>query len=95
MRGGLHHKWKSAIHVARHFLKRVRNYAEGKLWARGYFVDSVGRNADAIRNYIKNQEAEDRRLDELDFGPEGTHSSLRFYRRSLTTSLEKSFRTDP
>lgn len=61
-------KGKSAIHVARHFLKRGRNYAGQKLWARGYFVDSVGRNTEAIRNYIRNQEAEDGRLDELDFG---------------------------
>ena len=65
-------KGKSAIHVARHFLKRGRNYAGQKLWARGYFVDSVGRNAEAIRNYIRNQEAEDGRLDELDFGSEDT-----------------------
>ena len=67
-------KGKSAIHVARHFLKHGRNYAGQKLWARGYFVDSVGRNTEAILNYIRNQEAEDGRLDELDFGPEGTES---------------------
>ena len=28
-------KGKSAIHVARHFLKRERNYAGPRLWARG------------------------------------------------------------
>ena len=61
-----------AIHVARHVLKRGRNYAGQKLWARGYFVDSVGRNTEAIRIYIKNQEAEDQRMDELDFGSDDT-----------------------
>ncbi len=65
-------KGKSAIHVARHVLKRGRNYAGQKLWARGYFVDSVGRNTEAIRIYIKNQEAEDQRMDELDFGSDDT-----------------------
>ena len=63
-------KGKSAIHVARHFLKRERNFAGQRLWARGFFVDSVGRNTEAIRRYIVEQEAEDRRLDELEFGPD-------------------------
>ena len=61
-------KGKSAIHVARHFLKRGRNYAGQHLWARGYFVDTVGRNHETIANYIRNQETEDRRLDELALG---------------------------
>ena len=61
-------KGKSAIHVARHFLKRKRNYAGQRLWARGFFVDTVGHNTEAIRRYINNQEAEDQRLDELEFG---------------------------
>ena len=65
-------KGKSAIHVARHFLKRKRNYAGQSLWARGFFVDSVGRNTEVIRSYIKNQEAEDQRIDELDFGTDET-----------------------
>ena len=63
-----------AIHVARHVLKRERNYAGQRLWARGYFVDSVGRNTEAIRRYIENQEAEDQRMDELDFGTDDTRT---------------------
>lgn len=59
-------KGKSAIHVARHFLKRERNYAGQRLWARGYFVDTVGRREDVIRGYIQEQEAEDRRLEQLE-----------------------------
>ena len=59
-------KGKSAIHVARHFLKRERNYAGQRLWARGYFVDTVGRREDVIRRYIQEQEAEDRRLEQLE-----------------------------
>src|SRR6266567_4660753 len=59
-------KGKSAIHVARHFLKRERNYAGQNLWARGFFVDTVGRDTEVIRRYIQNQEAEDRSLDQLE-----------------------------
>lgn len=59
-------KGKSAIHVARHFLKRERNYAGQHLWARGFFVDTVGRNTELIRRYIQEQEAADRRLDQLE-----------------------------
>jgi putative transposase len=59
-------KGKSAIHVARHFLKRERNYEGQSLWARGFFVDTVGRDTEVIRRYIQNQEAEDQRLDQLE-----------------------------
>ena len=59
-------KGKSAIHVARHFLKRERNYAGQSLWARGFLVDTVGRDTERIRRYIQEQEAEDQRLDQLE-----------------------------
>jgi putative transposase len=59
-------KGKSAIHVARHVLNRQRNYGRQSLWARGYFVDTVGRDTEKIRRYINEQEAEDRRLDQLE-----------------------------
>jgi putative transposase len=58
-------KGKSAIHIARHFMKRGRNYAGQVFWARGYFVDTVGRNTETIRWYIADQEKEDQRLDQL------------------------------
>ena len=59
-------KGKSAIHVARHCCKRERNYAGYHLWARGFFVDTVGRDEKRIREYLQEQEAEDRRLDQLE-----------------------------
>jgi len=61
-------KGKSAIHVARHFLKREKNYTGHKLWARGFFVDTVGRDTEVIKKYIREQESEDRRLDQLELG---------------------------
>lgn len=63
-------KGKSAIHIARHFIGRLRNYAGQSFWARGFFVDTVGRDTEVIREYIRNQEAEDRRLDQLEFSDE-------------------------
>jgi len=54
------------IHVARHFLRRERNYVGQRIWARGFFVDTVGRDTETIRKYIAEQEMEDRRLDQLE-----------------------------
>jgi putative transposase len=45
-------KGKSAIHLARVYGDRKRNYAGQSFWARGYFVSTVGRDEEVIRNYI-------------------------------------------
>ena len=45
--------------------ERARNFVGQHFWARGYFVSTVGRDEAVIREYIRNQEAEDRRLDQL------------------------------
>ena len=58
-------KGKSAIHIARHYLGRKRNYVGMHFWARGYFVSTVGRDEKTIREYIKHQQVEDRRIDQL------------------------------
>ena len=58
-------KGKSAIHIARTFSERKRNFVGQHFWARGYFVSTVGRDETVIREYIRNQEAEDKRLDQL------------------------------
>jgi putative transposase len=58
-------KGKSAIHVARVYGERKRNFVGQHFWARGYFVSTVGRDEGVIRNYIQKQEVEDRRLDQL------------------------------
>ena len=60
-------KGKSAIHLARVYGERKRNFVGQHFWARGYFVSTVGRDEAAIRDYIRNQENEDRRLDQLAF----------------------------
>ena len=58
-------KGKSAIHIARTFLGKPRNFQGENFWARGYFVSTVGRDEATIREYIRTQEEEDRRLEQL------------------------------
>ena len=58
-------KGKSAITIARVYLGRKRNFTGQHFWARGYHVSTVGRDEAMIRNYIKHQEEEDKRLDRL------------------------------
>jgi len=58
-------KGKSAINIARNYLGHRKNFTDEQFWARGYHVSTVGRDEEAIREYIKTQEAEDRRLEQL------------------------------
>ena len=58
-------KGKSAIHLARVYGERKRNFVGQHFWARGYFVSTVGRDEGVIREYIRKQEQEDARLDQL------------------------------
>ena len=58
-------KGKSAIYIARTFMERKRNFVGQHFWARGYFVSTVGRNEAAIREYIRHQEYDDKRSDQL------------------------------
>jgi len=58
-------KGKSAIYIARNFRNRRRNFVGETFWARGFYVSTVGLDEESIRNYIKNQEKEDQRVDQL------------------------------
>jgi len=58
-------KGKGAIQIARTFGGWKQNFTGQHFWARGYFVSTVGRDEKVIREYIKKQEQEDRRLDQL------------------------------
>jgi putative transposase len=58
-------KGKSAIHIARTFSGYKRNFTGQNFWARGYFVSTVGKDEGAVREYIKQQETDDRRFDQL------------------------------
>jgi putative transposase len=58
-------KGKSAIHLARVYGERKGNYAGQNFWVRGYLVSTVGRDEATIREYIRNQEKEDQRIDQM------------------------------
>ena len=58
-------KGKSAIYIARNFLGKRRNFVGESFWARGFYVTTVGLDEDVVRDYIKHQEKEDQRIDQL------------------------------
>jgi len=58
-------KGKSAIHLARVYGERKRNFVGQHFWARGFWVSTVGRDEAVIRGYIQKQEEEDKRLDQM------------------------------
>jgi putative transposase len=58
-------KGKSSIWIAQNIKNQRRNFLRHKFWARGYFVSTVGADDNTVRDYIQNQEKEDRRLDDL------------------------------
>src|ERR1043166_1671996 len=62
-------KGKSAIHIARTYGGRERNFVGEHFWARGYFVSTVGQDEAEIRRYIQEQEAEDQRVEQLQLFP--------------------------
>jgi putative transposase len=44
---------------------RQRIFLGQHFWARGYFVSTVGRDVKVNREYIRHQEKEGRRIDQL------------------------------
>jgi len=61
-------KGKSAIRIHREFLGRDRNFTGFHFWARGYCVSTVGLDEQVIREYIRNQEEEEKREEQLTLG---------------------------
>lgn len=61
-------KGKSAIHLARVYGESRRNFVGQHFWARGYFVSTLGRDEAAIKEYIRKQEEQDKRDDQLKLG---------------------------
>ena len=59
-------KGKSAIYLARTFGGKGRNFVGEHFWARGYFVSTVGRDEQVIRQYIEHHEAEDKRVEQVE-----------------------------
>jgi putative transposase len=65
-------KGKAAIRIHREYLGRTRNFTGLHFWARGYCVSTVGFEEAVIRQYIRNQEEQEKRAEQLalgDFAP--------------------------
>jgi len=45
---------------------RQKNFTGQNFWARGYYVSTAGRDEQTVRQYIREQEAEDKRLYQLE-----------------------------
>ncbi|MGB4498463.1 MAG: IS200/IS605 family transposase [Methylococcaceae bacterium] len=58
-------KGKSAIWIARTYAGRRKNFTGQHFWARGYYVSTVGKDETTVRNYIRHQEDEDRRIEQM------------------------------
>ena len=69
-------KGKSAIHLARVYGERKRNFVGQHFWARGYFVSTIGRDEAVIREYIQKQEQEDLRLDQMNLWRSTSHRQV-------------------
>jgi putative transposase len=57
-------KGKSAIWIARTCGRR-KNFIGQNFWARGYYVTTAGLDKETVRDYIRKQEDEDKKLDQL------------------------------
>ena len=58
-------KGKSAIRIFRDYMRAKRNFTGRHFWARGYCVSTVGLDEEMIRVYIKNQELEEKRQEQM------------------------------
>ena len=58
-------KSKSALMIFDRHANLKYKYGRRNFWARGYFVDTVGRNEKVIKDYIKNQLEEDYMADQI------------------------------
>ena len=61
-------KGKSAIRIHREYLGRQRNFTGYHFWARGYCVSTVGLAEQVIREYIRRQETDEKKQENLDLG---------------------------
>ena len=58
-------KGKSSLMIFDRHANLKYKYGNRHFWARGYFVDTVGRNKKQVAEYIKNQLAEDQIADQM------------------------------
>ena len=58
-------KGKSSLMIFEKFANLKYKYGNRHFWCRGFYVDTVGRNKEAIQQYIKDQLNEDMMADQI------------------------------
>ena len=58
-------KGKSSLMIFDKFAQMKYKYGNRRFWCRGYYVDTVGKNAKKIQEYIQNQLKEDLDYDQM------------------------------
>ena len=58
-------KGKSSLMIFDQFANLKYKYGNRHFWCRGYYVDTVGRNKEAIKKYIANQLQEDKLYEQI------------------------------
>ena len=58
-------KGKSSLMIFQRFVDMKFAYRNLEFWCKGYYVDTVGKNTKAIKEYIKNQIKRDRESDQI------------------------------
>jgi len=58
-------KGKSSLIIFERHAQLKYRYGNRKFWCKGYYVDTVGRNKEAIRKYIREQLQEDQIAEQL------------------------------
>ena len=61
-------KGKRSLMIYEQFPNLKYKYRNREFWCRGYYVDTVGKNAKKIEEYIRNQLEEDRMGEQLTMG---------------------------
>ena len=61
-------KGKSSLMIFERHANLKYKYGNRHFWCRGYFVDTVGKNAKKIEEYIKRQLEEDKAGEQLTMG---------------------------
>ena len=61
-------KGKSSLMIYEQFPEIKYKYRNREFWCRGYYVDTAGKNANKIAEYIRNQLAEDQAGEQLTMG---------------------------
>ena len=58
-------KGKSSLMIFEKYANMKYKYGNRHFWCRGYYVDTVGKNAEKIKEYIRNQLQEDYTADQI------------------------------